>query len=77
MNEDGVLHPRRIEETLKVLNTQGLSGGVYVSAIEQETCIAALKLLQKSQKAMGLTANIVDAGAVGLELVKAFTKKIR
>jgi hypothetical protein len=72
MSTDPPLHPRRIMATLR-----WLQGDLYDGELNQEdheTCLAALRLLQKTQRATGLTSDVADVGAKGLELIKALTR---
>jgi hypothetical protein len=74
------LHPRRIQAALEWLEDEtafecGQNGGTD----QRETCLAALTLLQKTQRATGLTPEIADVGAHMLGMVdyvkKGFLRK--
>lgn len=69
---DAPLHPRRIQVALA-----WLADDDYAACIDGdilETCIAALKLLQKGQKVTGLTTDVADIGASGLALIRVLTR---
>jgi len=72
------LHPQRIREALRVLTAESveLSGaaGVQLHARVFETAIAALHLVHKGQSAVGLTADMADAGQAGLRLLHSIRK---
>lgn len=63
------LHPRRIAAALKCVSDNGLTGAVDIPTDVQETCLAALKMLHKAQRAAGLTPEVADVGSHVLGVV--------
>lgn len=63
------LHPDRIRHALRVLRDDD-----HVSAQDRETFRAALELIRKSQLAVGLTGQVVDAGRSAMDLLEALRR---
>ncbi len=71
------LHPNRVAETLKRLSEPDSRGWVALDAGQQNTCKAALKMLQKAQRATGLTPEVADAVTHGLGMLDYVKKALK
>lgn len=73
------LHPRRVAAAIERVNDHDLRGWVDIPGDVQETCLAALKMVQKAQRAAGLTPEVADVGSHVLGVVdyvrSAFLRK--
>lgn len=72
------LHPERIRLAIKLFKnlrygTLGSSGEVPETEA-YESAIAALELIRKSQLAVGLTGQVVDAGRSAMDLLEALRR---
>ncbi len=72
MSPDPPLHPRRIQAAIEWLSDEDYAAKVETDTVA--TCLAALRLLQKTQSATGLTPNIADVGVHGLKLLKSLMR---
>lgn len=74
------LHPERIRLAMKMLRNlmYGPFGAGAAMNEDQvsacETAIAALELIRKSQLAVGLTGQVVDAGRSAMDLLEALKR---
>lgn len=59
MKSKASLHPDRIESAIDWLVDHHGDAGIPIRALD--TCLAALRLVQKVQARAGLTAGVVDA----------------
>lgn len=69
MSTEAPLHPRRIAVALRTLELERKHDEKVFDSEVAETFEAALKLIQKTQRATGLTPEIADVGAHMLGMV--------
>lgn len=70
------LHPTRVRETLRSLS-EWLADPVdccELTDLECKTCLAALKLIGKTQEATGLTTDVVDVGSAAMKLLGTLSR---
>lgn len=70
------LHPERIRAALVYLRGGTESAQVLRASVPElvESCVAALELIRKSQLAVGLTGQVVDAGRSAMDLLEALRR---
>lgn len=72
------LHPQRIAQAMRVLMDWDIRGDThYLSQESAQTCLAALKIMQRSQVAIGITADVADLGVSVRKLVGAAAQVIK
>ena len=68
------LHPDRIRAALRAIEMEKSEDEKVFDSAHVETFKAALELIRKSQLAVGLTGQVVDAGRSAMDLLEALRR---